>query len=323
VRLLRPTVFSLLAVTLVAGCASSDKTANTTSTSTSTSTTSAASLDGVTVTAVAGKAPTVALAKTPFSVTSTVSKVVTPGTGAPVARGQKVQVDYLLVDGRDGKEKDTTFGKKSVSFTADPTKLLPGLVTGLVNEKIGSRVLVAIPPKDGFGTTGNTELGVQKDDTLLFVLDLKSASTPLTAPSGTAVPPVAGLPTVKDDAKGTPIVTLPSGAAPTKLVAQPLIKGKGAVVKAGQSLTVNYLGVIWPGGKIFDSSYAKGSTASFVTGQGQVIKGWDQGLVGQTLGSRMLLVIPPELGYGAQCNPSGGIKGSDTLVFVVDVLDAS
>ena len=95
------------------------------------------------------------------------------------------------------------------------------------------------------------------------------------------------------------------------------------MVKAGQSLTVNYLGVIWPGGKIFDSSYAKGSTASFVIGQGQVIKGWDQGLVGQTLGSRMLLVIPPELGYGAQGNPSGGIKGSDTLVFVVDVLDAS
>jgi peptidylprolyl isomerase len=317
VRLLRPTVFSLLALTLVAGCASSDKTEKTTTTST----TSAASLDGVTVTAVAGKAPTVALAKTPFSVTSTVSKVITPGTGAPVSRGQKVQVDYLLVDGRDGKEKDTTFGKKSVAFTADPTKLLPGLVTGLVNEKIGSRVLVAIPPKDGFGTTGNTELGVQKDDTLLFVLDLKSATTPLTAPSGTAVPPVAGLPTVKDDAKGTPVVTLPSGAAPTKLVAQPLIKGKGAVVKAGQSLTVNYLGVIWPGGKIFDSSYAKGSTASFVIGQ--VIKGWDQGLVGQTLGSRMLLVIPPELGYGAQGNPSGGIKGSDTLVFVVDVLDAS
>jgi peptidylprolyl isomerase len=319
VRLLRPTVFSLLALTLVAGCASSDKTEKTTTTST----TSAASLDGVTVTAVAGKAPTVALAKTPFSVTSTVSKVITPGTGAPVSRGQKVQVDYLLVDGRDGKEKDTTFGKKSVAFTADPTKLLPGLVTGLVNEKIGSRVLVAIPPKDGFGTTGNTELGVQKDDTLLFVLDLKSATTPLTAPSGTVVPPVAGLPTVKDDAKGTPVVTLPSGAAPTKLVAQPLIKGKGAVVKAGQSLTVNYLGVIWPGGKIFDSSYAKGSTASFVIGQGQVIKGWDQGLVGQTLGSRMLLVIPPELGYGAQGNPSGGIKGSDTLVFVVDVLDAS
>jgi peptidylprolyl isomerase len=319
VRLFRPALLSLLALTLVAGCSSSGKDDK----PTAASSTRAASLDGVTVTGEAGKAPTIALAKTPFTVTSTVSKVITPGTGATVAKGQKVQVDYLLVDGRDGKEKDTTFGKKSVSFTADPAKLLPGLATGLINNKIGSRVLVAIPPADAFGDQGNTDLGVEKNDTLLFVLDLKSATTPLTKPTGTTVAPKPGLPTVKDDAKGTPTVTLPSGAAPTRLVSQPLIKGNGPVVKSGQSLTVNYVGVIWPGGKIFDSSYAKGSTAEFVIGQGQVIKGWDQGLVGQTVGSRMLLVIPPDLGYGAQGNTQAGIKGSDTLVFVVDVLDAS
>jgi len=320
VRPFRPAVLALLAVTLVAGCASSSGGSKGT---TDPTTGTKPSLDGVTVTGVPGKAPTVALKTTPFSVTSTVTKVITPGTGPVVAKGQKVQVDYLLVDGRDGKEKDSTFGKQSVLFMADPAKLLPGLVTGLLNEKVGSRVLVAIPPADAFGTAGNSQLGVDKTDTLLFVLDLKSATTPLTKPSGTPVAPKAGLPTVKDDAKGTPVVTLPSGAVPTHLVVQPLIKGKGPAVKSGQSLTVNYLGVIWPGGKIFDSSYAKGSTATFVIGQGQVIKGWDQGLVGQTIGSRILLVIPPELGYGAQGNPSGGIKGSDTLVFVVDVLDVS
>ncbi len=108
----------------------------------------------MTVTSVAGKAPTVALKKTPFTVTSTVTKVITPGTGATVAKGQKVTVDYLLVDGRDGKEKDSTFGKQSVAFTADPTKLLPGLATGLINEKVGSRVLVAVPPADAFGDRG-------------------------------------------------------------------------------------------------------------------------------------------------------------------------
>jgi peptidylprolyl isomerase len=307
------------ALALVAACASSGGDAE----STTSTTTQAASLDGVTVTGAVGKAPTVTLSKTPFSVTKTVTKVISAGTGATIAQGQKVQVDYLLVDGRDGKERDTTYGKQPRVFTADPTKLLPGLANGMINEKVGSRVLVAIPPADGFGTQGNTQLDVQKDDTMLFVLDLKAATTPLTKPSGTVVPPEPGLPTVKDDTKGTPVVTLPSGAAPTKLVAQPLIKGKGAVVKAGQSLTVNYVGVIWPGGKIFDSSYASGKTAEFVIGEGQVIKGWDQGLVGQTVGSRMLLVIPPDLGYGAQGNSSGGIKGSDTLVFVVDVLDAS
>jgi FKBP-type peptidyl-prolyl cis-trans isomerase len=310
---------SLGALALVAACASSGGGA----TSTSSTTSQTASLAGVTVSGDVGKAPTLTLSKTPFSVAKTTTKVLSAGTGAAIKQGQKVQVDYLLVDGRDGKERDTTFGKQPRVFTADPTKLLPGLATGMINEKVGSRVLVAIPPADGFGTQGNTQLDVQKDDTMLFVLDLKTATTPLTKPDGTVVPPKPGLPTVKEDAKGTPVVTLPSGAAPTKLVTQPLIKGKGAVIKAGQSLTVNYVGVIWPGGKIFDSSFASGKTAEFVIGEGQVIKGWDQGLVGQTVGSRLLLVIPPDLGYGAQGNPSGGIKGSDTLVFVVDVLDAS
>ena len=317
-RLLRPAMVALCSLTLVAACAGSGSDGKpTTSTSTA-----AASLDGVTVSGVAGKAPTVALTKTPFTVTSTVTKVITPGSGAAVTKGQTVRVDFLLVDGRDGKERDTTFGKQSRVFTADPAAVLPGIAHGLINEKVGSRLLVAIPPAEGFGTTGNTDLNVQKNDTMLFVIDVKAAATPLKAPDGAAVSPGAGLPTVKADAKGVPQVTIPSGAAPTKLVAQPLVKGKGAVVKAGQSLTVNYVGVIWPGGKIFDSSYAKGTPADFVIGQGQVIKGWDQGLVGQTLGSRVLLVIPPDLGYGAAGNTSAGIKGSDTLIFVVDILGA-
>jgi peptidylprolyl isomerase len=318
VRLLRPALVVLSALVVTAGCSSSGSDGKPT---TSTSTPSA-SLDAVTVGGKQGAAPTVSLTKTPFSVTKTVSKVITPGAGATVTKGQMVRVDFLLVDGRDGKERDTTFGKQSRVFTADPASVLPGIANGLIDEKVGSRVLVAIPPADGFGDTGNTDLGVQKGDTMLFVFDLKAAASPLTGPSGTTVKPQPDLPTVKADAKGVPQVTLPSGAAPTKLVAQPLVKGKGAQVRAGQSLTVNYVGVIWPGGKIFDSSYAKGTPADFVIGQGQVIKGWDQGLVGQTVGSRLLLVIPPDLGYGAAGNTSAGIKGSDTLIFVVDILGA-
>lgn len=315
-RLLRPAMVALASLAVVAACSSSGsdgKPASSTSAA-------EASLDGVTVSGAAGATPTLALAKTPFTVSKTVTKVLTPGTGAPVTKGQTVRVDFLLVDGRDGKERDTTYGKQSRVFTADPAAVLPGIANGLINEKVGSRLLVAVPPADGFGDTGNTDLDVQKTDTMLFVFDVKAAASPLTAPSGSAVTPDAGLPTVKPDAKGVPQVTIPSGAAPTKLVTQPLIKGKGDVVKAGQSLTVNYVGVIWPGGKIFDSSYAKGTPADFVIGQGQVIKGWDQGLVGQTVGSRVLLVIPPDLGYGAAGKAEAGIKGSDTLIFVVDIL---
>ena len=189
-----------------------------------------------------GRAPTLKLAKTPFAVTTTQTKVLTPGTGPTIVKGQRVRVDYLLVNGRTDKAADSTFGKASVVFNADPTQLLPGLADGLINQKVGSRMLLAVPPKDAFGTTGNTQLGVQATDTLLFVLDLKSATTPIAKPAGTAVAPKKGLPTVKDDAKGVPTITMPAGAAPTKLVVDPLIQGKGAAVKAGQTITVNYVG---------------------------------------------------------------------------------
>ncbi len=90
-------------------------------------------------------------------------------------------------------------------------------------------------------------------------------------------------------------------------------------VKAGDLLVANYLGQIWRG-KVFDNSYDRHSATGFAIGIGKVIKGWDTSLVGMRAGTRALLVIPPDLGYGAQGNPQAGIKGTDTLVFVVDVV---
>jgi peptidylprolyl isomerase len=85
---------------------------------------------------------------------------------------------------------------------------------------------------------------------------------------------------------------------------------------------VHYTGVIWDSGKTFDSSWDRGAPVDFAIGQGQVIAGWDAGLVGQTVGSQVLLVIPPDQGYGERGQPDAGISGTDTLVFVVDILDA-
>ena len=93
-------------------------------------------------------------------------------------------------------------------------------------------------------------------------------------------------------------------------------------ISKGAQITVQYTGVRWPGGTIFDSSWSKPSAATFTVGTGQLINGWDEGIVGQPVGSRVLLVIPPDRGYGAEGNAKLGIKGTDTLVFVVDILDA-
>ena len=100
-----------------------------------------------------------------------------------------------------------------------------------------------------------------------------------------------------------------------------LSRGDGDLVEAGQEIEVHYLGQTW-GGRVFDNSYDRGSTITFPIGQGAVISGWDDGLVGQQIGSRVLLSIPPHLGYGDRGVPQAGIRGGDTLVFVVDIVDA-
>lgn len=118
-----------------------------------------------------------------------------------------------------------------------------------------------------------------------------------------------------------PTLTFPATPAPADLQVQVLVPGTGDAVEAGQDIEVHYLGQTWGGG-VFDTSYDRGETISFPIGVGQVIAGWDQGLVGQQIGSRLLLSIPSHLGYGDRGVPAAGIRGGDTLVFVVDIVGA-
>jgi peptidylprolyl isomerase len=276
----------------------------------------------VSVTGALGADPTVT-APTPFAVKETGKVVLTKGTGPVVAKGQRVTVNYAGYNATDGKQFDSSFKGKPRSFILDENTTLPGLVKGVVGSTIGSRLLLAIPPDDAYGTQGAAAAGIGPTDTILVVVDVQSAKNVLTRATGTAVPPKAGLPTVKVSNKGKPSITLPAGKAPTTLVVQPLITGAGAKVQKSQDITVHYTGVLWPGGKQFDSSWDRGQPSTFRIGAGQVIAGWDEGLVGQPVGSQVLLVIPPDKGYGAAGQPEGGIKGTDTLVFVVDILDAA
>lgn len=118
-----------------------------------------------------------------------------------------------------------------------------------------------------------------------------------------------------------PTLTFPAAPAPADLQVQVLVPGTGDAVEAGQDIEVHYLGQTWGGG-VFDTSYDRGETISFPIGVGKVIAGWDQGLVGQQIGSRLLLSIPSHLGYGDRGVPAAGIRGGDTLVFVVDIVGA-
>jgi FKBP-type peptidyl-prolyl cis-trans isomerase len=306
----------LIAAAAIAGCSSSS--------STSAAASSSDSYKSVTVSGAFDKSPTVKIPKVKGT-GDLYTKTVIQGTGATLTASDGMVGNYVAYDwsGKTSKLLGSSYTQGTQSLFVG--QLLPGLEKALVGQKLGSRVLAVIPPKDAFGSTGNSTEGIGASDTLVFVVDMDSTFA-TTGVSGTQAAAGAGLPTVTPPAANStagPTIKVDTSAAPPKtLQVKPLIKGNGAVVKKGQDLAVQYTGVIWRTGKVFDSSWSRNMPLTTVIGEGQVIPGWDTGLVGQTVGSRVLLVIPPADGYGSAGASQAGIKGTDTLVFVVDILAA-
>jgi FKBP-type peptidyl-prolyl cis-trans isomerase len=310
----------LLAVLAVAGCSSSSS-----SSAKPAASAAADTYTSVTVTGAFGKAPKVTIPKE-TGTGNLLTKTLIQGSGAKLTTSDGMIGNYVAYDwsGKTSKLLGSSYTTGSPSLFVG--ELLPGLETALIGQKLGSRVLAVIPPKDAFGTSGNSQEGIGAKDTLVFVVDLDSTFPTATVPGTQSTAGGGALPTVTPPKSGStagPTITIPAKTtAPKTLQVKTLIKGTGAVVKAGQDIAVQYTGVIWRTGKVFDSSWARNEPFTTVIGEGQVIKGWDTGLVGQTVGSRVLLVIPPADGYGSSGQSSAGIKGTDTLVFVVDILAA-
>jgi FKBP-type peptidyl-prolyl cis-trans isomerase len=276
----------------------------------------------ITVTGAFGRAPKVTIPTIKPPATLKVTDLV-EGHGGRVARGDLAIVNLIGYTWSGAKHKQVLSSFSSgqpQALTIGQT--IPGLDKSLAGQRAGSRLLLVIPPKDGFGSTGNQQLGVTGSDTLVFVVDVLGGYQKKAAAHGQQQP--AGdqkLPSVGSSAAGVPPpVTIPKAAPPGTLQAETLIQGTGPRVAKGKLLVAQYEGLIWRNSKVFDSSWQHGAPAAFVIGTGKVIPGWDKSLVGQRIGSRVLLVIPPKEGYGAQGNPQAGIKGTDTLVFVVDIL---
>ncbi len=118
-----------------------------------------------------------------------------------------------------------------------------------------------------------------------------------------------------------PKITPPKGAAPTTLQTKDLVVGTGAEAKTGSSVTVNYVGALYSNGNVFDASWKRKEPFSFTLGKGQVIQGWDKGIVGMKVGGRRELIIPAELAYGKAGSPPK-IPPSSPLIFIVDLLSA-
>ena len=192
--------------------------------------------------------------------------------------------------------------------------MVPGFSKGLVGQRQGSRVVIAMPGKDGYDASGgNPQAGIEVGDTLVFVVDLVGVQ--LDGPEGPEVKPKTGLPTVTDKG-GVPEITVPKTDPPTTLQVQPLIKGKGKKVGENDQITFDYRWVRWSDGKLLEESYTTEPATAALSG---LLPGMVKGLTGQTVGSRVLLVIPPADGY-PDGNPTPSVGPQETLVMVVDLL---
>jgi peptidylprolyl isomerase len=182
---------------------------------------------------------------------------------------------------------------------------------------LGAACAVALAAGCGSGGSSTITVGNENkaDNTLVHAAasSAKAPSETKTSPeTATAKTPTSG-PLSKE-----PKVTPPPGPPPSKLVINDLVKGTGAEAKLGQSITVNYVGVLYHGGKEFDSSWKRGEPSTFSLETGKLIQGWTQGIPGMKVGGRRELVIPAALAYGSK--GTAGIPPNEPLVFVIDLL---
>ncbi|MFE6333119.1 FKBP-type peptidyl-prolyl cis-trans isomerase [Streptomyces sp. NPDC057806] len=248
-------------------------------------------------------------------------KTVIAGNGGTVAENDYVQANYLGQVWATAKVFDNSYDRKTpLVIQLAQGSIIDGWRYALAGKKVGSRVQMAVPPTWGYGTQGNSQAGIKGTDTLVFVVDVQGTFNAKSSAKGTEVAQDnVDLPKVGTNTDGkAPSIEVPDTDAPTKLVASYILEGDGEKVGAEDSVLVQYKGVLWDGGKEFDATYTNKQLASFSLQQ--VVKGWAQGLTGKKVGSRVLVVIPPDLGYGDNPPQGSGIKKDSTLVFSVDIL---
>jgi len=282
-------------------------------------TTAGPQVQQVSVSGPMGAAPTVTFANG-LSTDTTERAVVVQGEGPQLPDGGTAHISYVVYNAATGKQLESygyATGEDTV-LTASPSSGLLGFAKAIACENVGSRIAAVIPPSDAFGDQGNSNVGVGGSDSLVLVVDI-GAIVPNSAWGQPQTPtPSPDMPTVALGADGTPSITIPAGAKPpTQLQTQLLKKGDGPVVKEGATVVVQYLGVQWDTGQVFDQSWGKGLATLPLN---QVVDGFSKALVGQTVGSQVLAVLPPSEAYGDQPSDSNPLAGK-TLVFVIDIVD--
>lgn len=309
---------SLLVVVLVgsvvalSGC-SAGKSGGDSSASPSATASVSSNLGDIKVEGAFGAQPSVTVATTGWSVDQTRDQVLVTGQGHEVSEDAIVEVHYLGVNGRTGATFDNNFDSTTPAIFA-LEGVIDGFRKGLTGKHVGDRVLIAMTGADGYDAGGGSaDAGIEVGDTLIFVIDINGSS--YSGPVGETITPADGLPKVTEK-NGKPVITIPTGQAPgASLQVQTLIKGPGRPLTLADTIAVHYRTVEWASGRQLENKYDALDSGLL----SECIDGWKTGLVGQTVGSRVLLVVPNAYPNGANNPP---VEAGQTLVYVIDILYA-
>lgn len=254
---------------------------------------------------------------TPLSVQQLAYEDVVTGDGTAITTdNQLMVVDVAVVNGATGQPIVSTAYDGDLSRVSSPAQwatTFPGFEEALDCATEGSRIAIAMSPDDlGDGVASSFEL--EEGDSIVTVVDVRKVY--LAAANGqNQFNSGFGLPSVVRAPDGRPGLIIPEGAPPADVVVQTLKKGSGDEVTGEQPVRVHYTGVVWGEDEPFDTTWD--SEAASLT-LDAVVPGFAEALEGQTVGSQVMVVIPPEQGYGEE--GQGAIPGGSTLVFVIDIL---
>lgn len=265
-------------------------------------------LAGVTVSEDLGAEPTVEFTA-PLEITAADAKIVVEGDGNAIAEGDTLVWRHKYVDASTGETLQSWWeGAPAGGVQVTAESIGQAAFDVFTTMTVGSRFVMA----------GWQQASDGQAYSLLQVADVDRVVSPLRA-EGEPGSPSGDYPAVTLGDHGAPALeAAPEGEAPTSTVREDLIVGTGDTTREGDYLTMHYTGWKWSDGSQFDSSWDRGAPFSFVQGQGRVIQGWDENLLDVPVGSQVMLVIPAAEAYRDQ-----GELAGETLVFVVDVLDAA
>jgi len=277
---------------------------------------SSSDLGNVSVEGDVGSAPKVTFDDT-VEVDDLTSETLVEGDGEEVESGDQVMAHIWIGNGFTKEKAYSTYDDKTPQqLTVDEKQLSEVFLEGFEGHTIGSRVLVAAPAADAFGEAGNPQLGIGNKDTVVVIVDLLEMYQP---PEPQDVPQ-SQMPTIVEK-KGVPVSLDFSGVKkPAKdgdLLRTVVKEGDGEEITTDSTIKADYLGMVYGGKQPFDESFSSKPAEFALTG---VVQGWTYGLSGLKVGSRVLLAIPPALGYGGQAQPN--IPADSTLYFVVDIVSA-